>query len=106
MGSVELFQEPLRRRYYASYLSCSYLFFVLTVWVLITLPFFLVYSQGFWLKTSTYREQVSSKYEYKIVIEGSGDAASDAFFYSSVPDLNRLQGDFFRPVEIKTREEE
>jgi hypothetical protein len=39
---VELFQEPVRRRYYASYMSCSYLFFLVTVWILIALPFFLV----------------------------------------------------------------
>jgi hypothetical protein len=40
--SVELYQEPIRRRYYASYYSCSYLFFLLSVWILVALPFFLV----------------------------------------------------------------
>jgi len=104
MSSVELFQEPIRRRYYAPYNSCSYLFFVVTVWVLVALPFFLSYSENFWLKTNTYREQVSNKYEYKIIIEGSGTSAADSFFYSSIPDLNRLHGDAFRPVSVKTRE--
>mmetsp|Transcript_4228 Transcript_4228/g.8561 ORF Transcript_4228/g.8561 Transcript_4228/m.8561 type:complete len:321 (+) Transcript_4228:173-1135(+) len=106
MSSVELFQEPVRRRYYAPYNSCSYLFFVITVWVLVALPFFLCYSENFWLKTNTYREQVANKYEYKVIIEGSGVSPSDSFFYSSVPDLNRLHGDAFRPVSIKTREED
>lgn len=104
MASVELFQEPIRRRYYAPYLSCSYLFFLLSVWVLLCLPFFLSYDTNFWLKTNTYREQPDNAYEYKILVQATGLAGSDNYFYSSVPDLNRLRGDTLKMCSVKTRE--
>lgn len=101
---VELFQEPIRRRYYAPYLSCSYLFFLLSVWVLLCLPFFLSYDTNFWLKTNTYREQPDNAYEYKILVQATGLAGSDNYFYSSVPDLNRLRGETLKMCSVKTRE--
>mmetsp|Transcript_18266 Transcript_18266/g.36532 ORF Transcript_18266/g.36532 Transcript_18266/m.36532 type:complete len:322 (+) Transcript_18266:156-1121(+) len=104
MASVELFQEPIRRRYYAPYLSCSYLFFLVTVWILICLPFFLSYSGDFWLKTNTYREQPANIFEYKLIVQASGPQQSDNFFYSSVPKLNTLNSDSLRMCTVRSIE--
>jgi len=99
--SVELFQEPIRRRYYAPYFSCSYLFFLTTVWILIALPFFLSFDGTFWKKTGTYMEQPSLAFEYKTVLTAYGD--NTALTYSSMPNINKLQEDTFRACTVRTR---
>ncbi len=104
---VEVFQEPIRRRYYTRHLSCSYMFFLLTVAVMICLPFFLAYgSFGFWLKTSKYYEQPTVSYKYKFITQLQGtDSNNDPFqiFYSSAEPINSLR-DNVRIPTVKTKE--
>jgi len=87
--AVEVYSEPLRRRYYASRFSSAYGFTLLVRGTLLTLPFFLAYTNtpSFWLKTNTYREQPKVEYEYKLlgVVQGL-DATNKPFqvYYSSM----------------------
>ena len=107
--TVEIFQEPLRRRYYAPYFSCAYAFFLITVGVLVLLPFLLSYnSYGFWLKEKIYYEPVQNRYEYKLLCEGSGydNVLSEdfSFFYSTIKSVNSLRDNTFRPSTLKSTE--
>ena len=56
--AIQVYHEPLCRRYYASRASCAYLFYVFTTFVLLSLPFFLAYTgvPAFWLRTATLRD--------------------------------------------------
>ncbi|KAJ8600718.1 hypothetical protein CTAYLR_003929 [Chrysophaeum taylorii] len=66
---IEVYHEPVCRRYYAARLSCAYVFFLCVVACLAILPFFLAYesSAAFWLKTNTYREQPKVIFEHKVL---------------------------------------
>ena len=68
--AVEVYHEPLCRRYYASRCSCAYFFFLLVALVGLILPFFLAYTNvpSFWLKTHTYREQPSITFQHKVCL--------------------------------------
>ncbi len=97
---VELFSEPLRRRYYASYFSLAYLFFLTTVFILVGLPFFLSYSPTFWLKTSSYRSQLKSTYSHKIIVTAEGPSGT-VLAYSSMPSVNKFH-DTYRAMSVST----
>ena len=104
---VEVFQEPIRRKYYCRHFSCAYLFFLLTVAVGVILPFFLAYgSYGFWIKDGKYFEQPNVRYKYKFLTQLAGeDPAGDPFqvFYSSVAQINTLRSGVRIPT-VRTRE--
>ena len=92
---LEVYSEPLRRRYYASRLSLAYLYVLVSLGVGIVVPFFLAYTNvpSFWLKTNTYREQPQVEYEYKVIglLQGL-DSHNEPIqiFYSSMSTVNYL----------------
>jgi len=104
---VEVFQEPLRRKYYTSHFSCGYFFFLLTITIGVILPFFLAYgSYGFWLKDGKYFEQPKVTYKYKFITQLSGEDANQKpfqLFYSSVAGVNALRSNVRVPT-VRSRE--
>jgi hypothetical protein len=105
---VELFQEPIRRRYYANSFSAAYCYFLASVSCLVILPFMLSYSSyGLWLKTNTYREQPLAAYKYKCLITLHGadaDGVDKEFFYSTMGSVNALRSESLRMATVRSRE--
>ncbi|KAH8070865.1 hypothetical protein JL721_4780 [Aureococcus anophagefferens] len=95
---VEVYHEPLARRYYASRFSCAYFFFLLVGLVAIVVPFFLAYTNvpSFWLKTNTYREQPKVAFQYKIVFSSMADVENLYSGELRVPTLRSIELDLNR----------
>mmetsp|Transcript_32497 Transcript_32497/g.40802 ORF Transcript_32497/g.40802 Transcript_32497/m.40802 type:complete len:332 (+) Transcript_32497:40-1035(+) len=112
----EIFKESLNRRYYASYFSCAYLFYLSLLVIILLVPFFLAYSShDFWLKENQYREQAYVKYKYKylLLLQGSRPKSEaqdelEAFqiFHSSVAAANTLYSDLLRIPVARSQEKD
>lgn len=109
--TVEVYHEPLCRRYYASRCSCAYFLFSLVALVALVLPFFLTYTTvpSFWLKTNTYKEQPSVSFQYKVLGNLQGVDTNGRNFqivFSSMKDVENFYslGDELRVCTLKSIE--
>jgi len=110
--AVEVYHEPLCRRYYASRCSCAYFFFLLIALVGLILPFFLAYTNvpSFWLKTHTYREQPSITFQHKVLgtLQGTkkirGIDRQMQIVFSSMTDVENLYGPELRVCNLQNIE--
>jgi hypothetical protein len=74
---VEVFRAPLYRRFLADRLTCGYLLAILFRVTVVILPFFLAYtSEGFWMKTNTYREMPRISFQYQSMISAGVKSTS------------------------------
>jgi transmembrane protein 231 len=106
---VEVYHEPLARRYYASRFSCAYFFFLLVGLVAIVVPFFLAYTNvpSFWLKTNTYREQPKVAFQYKVLgnLQGvDADGRNFQIVFSSMADVENLYSGELRVPTLRSIE--
>jgi len=107
--AIQVYHEPLCRRYYASRASCAYLFYAFTTFLLLSLPFFLAYTgvPAFWLRTATFREQPNVAYAYKLLLQFDGvglDGAPTQAFFSTVNSINALHDDALRVPVVRSAE--
>lgn len=66
--AVQLWAEPLQKRYFAPRLSLSYIFWLGYYITLVLIPFYAAYnSYEFWKKESTYREQPTFGFTHSFV---------------------------------------
>mmetsp|Transcript_2677 Transcript_2677/g.5861 ORF Transcript_2677/g.5861 Transcript_2677/m.5861 type:complete len:339 (-) Transcript_2677:162-1178(-) len=108
---VQVYNTPLRRRYYANRCSAAYCFFLLIVTVVLLLPFFMAYSASgadFWVKHATYLEEPTVKYNYKLVLilEGTkaGGTLPQTLFFSTLAPLNSMCQETLRVPVLRTQE--
>ena len=114
---VELFTEPLHRRYFAPRFSIAYLFTILCKILLTFLPLLLSYRNGkIWLKHDKYLEQPNVQYTYKMILvlhttttttnttTSKKIVVPNELFYSTIPSLNMLRSDNLRIPIIRSRE--
>ena len=111
MPSFEVFREPLHRRYVASLCSCTALFYVASLLLLLLTPYFIAYSASrgdFWLKSSTYVEQPDVEYQYSVLVNGFGTSAGGSddlrVVYSTSNAVNALFPDEARSALLSSRE--
>lgn len=106
--AIEVHREPLYRRYYAPYLSSTFLYISLFGFVLIFLPLIIAYnSANFWLKDKTQFEQPSIKYRYHSIFEifGSSTSGDDVnIFYSTSTTINNLYESTLRIPILRSAE--
>lgn len=92
--AVEVFREPLYRRYFAPLNSYAFLHNVFMLFLVIFLPLIIAYNtDNFWLKEATVYEQPSIKYRYEVIFELRGNSRDNGFqsyFWSSSSTLNQL----------------
>ena len=74
---VEVFRAPLYRRFLADRLTCGYVLALLFQVTVVVLPFFLAYtSEGFWMKSNTFREMPKVSFQYQAMMS-AGIKSSD-----------------------------
>eukprot|EP00602_Paraphysomonas_sp_CaronLab_P002171 CAMPEP_0185027820 /NCGR_PEP_ID=MMETSP1103-20130426/13065_1 /TAXON_ID=36769 /ORGANISM="Paraphysomonas bandaiensis, Strain Caron Lab Isolate" /LENGTH=287 /DNA_ID=CAMNT_0027561959 /DNA_START=44 /DNA_END=904 /DNA_ORIENTATION=+ len=92
--ALEVFREPLYRRYYAQSSSAACLYTIFYAFILIFLPLFIAYSSSsFWIKESTVYEQPDFQYNYNALFQFHGfssDGSPLNLFWSSSTAINDL----------------
>ena len=110
---AEVYTSTIRKRYYASRFSLTYLFYIGVGFLTIVLPFFLSYyasGGSFWLKESAYNEQATIKNKAKLILllEGidssTGSDIPTNIFFSTMGSVNEVMSDTLRVPQIKSRE--
>lgn len=88
---VELWGEPLKKRYSNSRLSCAYIFYLGYYIMLILVPLYAAYaSANFWKKDGVYREQPVHTFERRIAVILEGKTAGSVLAWSTMPNFNSL----------------
>ena len=107
---AEVYTSTIRKRYYASRFSLTYLYYVCAGLLTIVLPFFLAYyasGGSFWLKESSYNEQARIKNKAKLMLLLEGEDSSGYptnIFFSTMGSVNELMSQNLRVPQIKSRE--
>jgi len=108
---MELFKEPLYRRYHAQWFTSAHLISIAFKISLFLLPIFLAYpsygNEGIWIKQNIYREQPIVAYKYKLIlileaVDTLGNPKQ--IFYSTLPQINESRQKTFRMANIKSEE--
>ena len=103
---MEVFNEPLSRRYRAACCSWASLCNFILVVIIIIIPYIWAYtSHSFWLKEGTYREQPWMAFNHKMLVQlnvkdSSLDHEYTALMWSTEPAVNALANQQFRPAMI------
>ena len=103
---MEVFSEPLSRRYRASCCSFATICNVLLILIIIIIPYLWAFtSQSFWLKSNTYREQPEVSFRHKVVLElAVMDSALEfpytTLMWSTDSAVNNLFSNRFRPAVV------
>lgn len=88
---VELWGEPLQKRYSNSRCSLAYLFYLGYYIALILVPLYAAYaSHGFWKKDGTYMEQPYHNYERRMVMILEGKTPGSILAWSTMSEFNNL----------------
>jgi hypothetical protein len=91
---VELWSEPLSKRYSNSRFSLAWIFWLGFYIMILIVPLFVGYaSHGFWLKQDVYREQPKHTFQHRLVVmlEGSTTAGAPLYLaWSTMPQYNAL----------------
>ncbi|CAM9611948.1 unnamed protein product, partial [Ectocarpus sp. 13 AM-2016] len=102
---VQVYREPLCRRYYAAPCSFAGIFSVGIFISVIVTPFFMVYDPySFWVKTDTYLEQPEVTYTKELLFLAEGFKGGEAFSasFSTLAAVNGLNHPGLRDVVVKT----
>lgn len=87
---MELWSEPLKRRYSNSRFSFAYLFYLGYYVALVIVPFYAAYaSYGLWKKDGTYLEQPSHIFEHQLVVTLETNTGS-ILSWSTMPEYNAM----------------
>lgn len=106
--AIEVYKEPLYRRYYVSSpcsQACIYMFVI--SFLMIFLPLFLGYnSTAFWLKDSTVYEQPKVQYTYQAIFQFYGQSGGEdlKLYFSTETLLNDVHNHLLRPGLISSSE--
>jgi transmembrane protein 231 len=98
---VEVFREPLYRRYYAPINSYAFLHTVFMIFLVIFLPLIIAYnSTNFWIKEKEVYEQpeISYRYEAIFVFSGRNTDGPLQYYWSSISILNELNAVYLNPA--------
>jgi len=103
---MEIFSEPLSRRYRASCCSWASLCNFILVLIAIIIPYLWAFtSESFWLKQSTYREQATLAFTHKVLVEleivdSTLSNPYSALIWSTEPAVNAVANQLYRPAKI------
>mmetsp|Transcript_27554 Transcript_27554/g.40549 ORF Transcript_27554/g.40549 Transcript_27554/m.40549 type:complete len:162 (-) Transcript_27554:5960-6445(-) len=107
---VELFFDPLKKRYYASRCSCAYLVSIISTILVVTIPFLMCNSSaigGVWLKHDSYTEKPNVEFSHKIMIElqsiSPNNETLSEIFFSTVGSWSALRSGSSRAADVRFR---
>lgn len=105
MVLYEIYSHPIVKRYKASIFSKATFFQVVTFILTVICPLLIAYrSQGFWVKTSTYKEQPLVNYKHQYLIHLHSNTADQYFVWSSFPGFNNVEQDHLRIGYIQSHQ--
>lgn len=101
----EIHSHPLLQRYKAHVCSTASIFNIFIIGLTYIPPLLIAYfSQGFWLKESTYREQPEVSFKHQLIVIVQGSAVNSLVAYSTYQNFNNLLGDKLRIPLIQSHE--
>eukprot|EP00794_Sanderia_malayensis_P019194 gene19194-21116_t len=101
----EIQSHPVLQRYKAHYWSTASVFFIVVIALTYILPLLIAYySQGFWLKESSYREQPEVHFKHNVIVIVQGNDVNTLVAYSTFQNFNNLLGDKVRIPFIQSYE--
>lgn len=104
---VEVYREPLCRRFVAPRLSITYCFKFLSIVCTIVLPYVLCYASGsFFLKQNSIRTQPDVRYTHTVLLQLQGNEVGKEYLWSTSNKFNRLFGKKHRAATIESWEED
>lgn len=104
MPLYRVYSHPINRHYRASACSSAIVFQCITIIITIIAPLLIAFAtQGFWIKTNTYREQPSINYlhKYLFILRSNND---NYIVWSSYATLNQFEVDHLRIPIIESTE--
>jgi len=102
----EVWRSPVSQIYSTSILSRATIFTILATLLTIIPPLLIAYrSQGFWMRTSTYREQPDFHFKHELILVAT-TSAGDQLGWSTYNPVNNFLMDNVRIPVIKSREED
>ncbi|CAN0345140.1 unnamed protein product [Ascophyllum nodosum] len=102
---LQVYKEPLCRRYFAAPCSCATIYYVGALVTLLLTPFFMVYdSNKFWAKMDTYLEQPEVTFTKQLLLLTEGLKGGEAFSasFATVVGMNHLNHARVRAAVVKS----
>eukprot|EP00112_Aurelia_sp_Birch-Aquarium-sp1_P020268 Seg5184.1 transcript_id=Seg5184.1/GoldUCD/mRNA.D3Y31 product="Transmembrane protein 231" protein_id=Seg5184.1/GoldUCD/D3Y31 len=101
----EIHSHSITQKYRAHVCSLASIFNVLSLAITYILPLLIAYfSQGFWLKESTYREQAEVNFKHQFILLLQGTDVNTLITYSTYQNYNNLMADHVRVPFIQSYE--
>ncbi|XP_070574056.1 transmembrane protein 231-like [Ptychodera flava] len=105
MAVYEVYNHPIVVRYKTSICTKASIFALLVALLTIIAPFLVAYtSEGFWMKTSVYREQGEVHFKHQILMILEGATATEYTTWSTYHNYNMLNQGRLRIPIVKSRE--
>uniref|UniRef100_A0A914XB41 Transmembrane protein 231 n=1 Tax=Plectus sambesii TaxID=2011161 RepID=A0A914XB41_9BILA len=105
MTLSHVYARPLKENFRAGLCSGAFIFQLISILITIIAPLLIAYqSQGFWLKTSVYREQPLVGFKYRYLFLLRTDQHDSYFLWSSFTGLNSLESSHLRIPLIDSSE--
>ena len=104
---VLVYQEPLRVKHHAKWLSFPVLFRVVNFLGIIAVALVTTYVSGsMWVKTRTSYEQPDVVFDSKVLLVLEGERPGKTWVWSSMPNLNRAFESSFVSTDLSVNQED
>lgn len=107
MGLYRIHSEPVRRHYFAAACSCSALFQLVVIAILIVSPYLLAYnSEGMWIFERCYRFQPDVRYKHQAYFIAQNGSDFSSMAWSTNANFNKLVQKRLRVPTLRSYEED